>query len=42
MLRAEADAVLSDVFSGEAVDGVYGLFVPEISKSCNYNFSFSK
>ncbi|KAH6886774.1 hypothetical protein B0T10DRAFT_406929 [Thelonectria olida] len=42
MLRAEAETVLSGIFGSETVDNVYGLFVPEIFKSCNYNFSFSK
>lgn len=40
MLRAEAEEVLSDILGNDTSQGEYGLFVPELFKSHNHNFSF--
>ncbi|KAK2597718.1 hypothetical protein N8I77_012483 [Diaporthe amygdali] len=40
LLRAEAEEVLSDILGNDKSQGAYGLFVPELFKSHNQNFSF--
>lgn len=40
MLLEEAEEVLSDIFGGDALEGVYGRFVPDLFKSHANNFAF--